>query len=344
MNLAPRILAFIVFGLAGFLFPLLWLAAAYFAFTIYTDSRPRRRKEEDGRFPLISEADADWLQQVRNCTESPAEIAFLDAMVDAFKLVPRGRLLCGGNLTLRMQVEIQRYRLDFLVDETLVVEIDGAAWHSSDEAVERDRRRDAFLSEQGYTVLRIPARIALYQPAEAVRMVRERRPQAAERHERDNLERKQALRDGLRPANLVRSAVAGVDAVGRFAEKAHLAAERNMAAQEARAAELVQKQQDLLAEIRSEFPKGCFSEILAGDPDKTHEQLLAFEDPKKVAPKARMTNDEETTLWHIEQHRDRLRKLRDVNNRLASDRAFKAGLQETREWLASASVKGPGTR
>ena len=45
-------------------------------------------------------------------------------------------------------------RVDFLIGECLVVEVDGAEFHTTREAFEEDRRRDALLSSLGYRVLR----------------------------------------------------------------------------------------------------------------------------------------------------------------------------------------------
>jgi very-short-patch-repair endonuclease len=45
-------------------------------------------------------------------------------------------------------------RVDMLVDDWLVIEVDGRAYHSSPEQFERDRHRDARLVALGYTVLR----------------------------------------------------------------------------------------------------------------------------------------------------------------------------------------------
>jgi very-short-patch-repair endonuclease len=45
-------------------------------------------------------------------------------------------------------------RVDFLIGQCLVVEVDGAEFHTSREAFEEDRRRDAQLSALGYRVLR----------------------------------------------------------------------------------------------------------------------------------------------------------------------------------------------
>lgn len=53
------------------------------------------------------------------------------------------------------QVSIGRYRVDFLVDETLVIECDGAYWHSLPEDREHDRVRDEWLVARGYVVTRL---------------------------------------------------------------------------------------------------------------------------------------------------------------------------------------------
>jgi very-short-patch-repair endonuclease len=45
-------------------------------------------------------------------------------------------------------------RVDFVICDCLVVEVDGAEFHTSQEAFEEDRRRDALLSALGYRVLR----------------------------------------------------------------------------------------------------------------------------------------------------------------------------------------------
>lgn len=55
----------------------------------------------------------------------------------------------------RRQVAIPSVgRVDFVIGERLVVEIDGAEHHAGSVSFERDRRRDALLSALGYRVLR----------------------------------------------------------------------------------------------------------------------------------------------------------------------------------------------
>ncbi|MEZ0003209.1 endonuclease domain-containing protein [Sinorhizobium fredii] len=53
-----------------------------------------------------------------------------------------------------------------------MIEIDGATYHSSPEAVERDRIRDEFFVANGFRVLRIPAKVVFDNPSRAIEMVR----------------------------------------------------------------------------------------------------------------------------------------------------------------------------
>ena len=119
--------------------------------------------------------DPDWPTFIAEHCESPAETAFLTAMIKAYQLQPEMGSLVGSGLKLDFQVGEGRYRADFLADEWLVIEIDGAAWHSSPEAQARDRARDAYFESLGYTVLRIPAKVVFNSPTEAVDKVRSAR-------------------------------------------------------------------------------------------------------------------------------------------------------------------------
>ena len=44
--------------------------------------------------------------------------------------------------------------MDFVIGDRLVLEVDGAEFHTTREAFEEDRRRDAALRTAGYRVLR----------------------------------------------------------------------------------------------------------------------------------------------------------------------------------------------
>jgi very-short-patch-repair endonuclease len=81
-------------------------------------------------------------------------------------------LLRGAGLGVRSQVRIAGVgRVDFLVEECLVVEIDGAAFHSDRRAVRRDRMRNNMTVIGGYTVLRFCYEDVMFQPEELLAMV-----------------------------------------------------------------------------------------------------------------------------------------------------------------------------
>ena len=70
----------------------------------------------------------------------------------------RFRLL-SQRVAFRQQVQVPRVgRVDFVVGERLVVEVDGAAFHTGRDEFEEDRRRDAVLAALGYRVLRFSYR------------------------------------------------------------------------------------------------------------------------------------------------------------------------------------------
>lgn len=116
-------------------------------------------------------SDPNWPSYIEAHCESPAETAFLRAMIDDYDLKPVGGALRGTGLRLDFQVQEGCYRVDFLANRWLVLEIDGAAYHSSPEAIARDKVRDQYFESLGYTVLRIPAKIVFTTPHEALRRV-----------------------------------------------------------------------------------------------------------------------------------------------------------------------------
>lgn len=71
------------------------------------------------------------------------------------------------------------YRLDFQVDETLVVGIDGAAYHGTPEAAARDAQRDKRLQAKGFRTLRIPAKLVFTSPERAIELLRAARIEGA---------------------------------------------------------------------------------------------------------------------------------------------------------------------
>ncbi len=64
-----------------------------------------------------------------------------------------GFIRAGIRFSQQVQI-VAGVRVDFLLGDRLVVEIDGAEFHATREGFEEDRRRDALLRALGYRVLR----------------------------------------------------------------------------------------------------------------------------------------------------------------------------------------------
>ncbi len=205
--------------------------------------------------PRAIASDPNWQIFINEHCESPAETAFLKAIIAAHKLLPEGGSLKATGLKIDFQVEIGRYRLDFLANEWLIIEIDGAAWHSSDEAKARDAARDSFFVELGYSVVRLPARIVFNDPDEAVRRVSAAlqvgKPVIAEPVQRSGVER---LRQTASSTNKFMLDInANVDRHRRLAEALKLAelsyhAEKNVLSIAVQAAERQVKVDEYLGE------------------------------------------------------------------------------------------------
>jgi len=85
--------------------------------------------------------------------------------------VLRARLI-AARIRFRVQVEIGADRVDFLLGERLVIEVDGKEFHADDRWFERDRARDARLSALGYRVLRFSYTQVVYRWSEVEAAIR----------------------------------------------------------------------------------------------------------------------------------------------------------------------------
>ena len=275
MNIPFRVLAAAVCFFIGFVFPLSFGLAALIAWSIYGDiTEPiTEAPSQQDKLKALTAADEGWLDNFYAVCESPAETAFLDAMVLAYDLKPEKGFLSGDGIKLQMQVSVSRYRLDFLVDELLIVEVDGAAYHSSPEAVERDRIRDSAMKSAGYEVLRIPAKITLYSPKEAVERVRVARAEAVktvQKWQAEEAKRKelklQEIKDSFRPsqiANTVKNAtntvVDGLDKANAYVEREHKKAKElerlELEKMEEERNRRIQEELDAEPELRKQYEK-----------------------------------------------------------------------------------------
>lgn len=173
-NYPLRISAAVLLLLGGFFFPLLLLPGALIAWSLISDLRNPTRPEDHPFFnpKLVPASDPSWTDRWVTLCESPAESGFLKAVIDAYGLSPSNGKLVGEGLSFDLQVKLPPYRVDFLANDRLVVEVDGAAYHSSPVEVERDAARDETLRSRGYSILRIPARLVFNSPGVAVDRLR----------------------------------------------------------------------------------------------------------------------------------------------------------------------------
>jgi len=182
LSLLWRILITVACIGIGFIFPLVWGLAAFTGWSVFDDIKnAEQNRAHETEIEVIKNAPVS-VDDIRWRCDSPAETAFLDAIVDVYDLQTGPGALVGKGMRLRGQVGLgmfrihgsnasHQYRADFLIDEQLLVEIDGATYHSSPEAVARDKKRDEDLASDGYSTLRIPAQIVFDNPNLALRQV-----------------------------------------------------------------------------------------------------------------------------------------------------------------------------
>lgn len=65
------------------------------------------------------------------------------------------RELQSNKIDFKVQYKIGPHKVDFLINDFLVVEIDGPH-HEVQEQIEHDKKRDKYMRKMGYKVLRVP--------------------------------------------------------------------------------------------------------------------------------------------------------------------------------------------
>jgi len=159
--------------------PFFWLITLPYGYSLFTKSNksqdntstPTRPKHWKRNFTqnissICSSATnqtPNWIEHFKNSLDSVAETTFLDFIVREKSLTPVNGKLVGPGITLEMQVSYDMYRFDFLINGSHIVEIDGAQWHSSEEAQARDKQRDLYCASKGFKILRIPASVVFNQ-------------------------------------------------------------------------------------------------------------------------------------------------------------------------------------
>lgn len=112
----------------------------------------------DTDWRTVSSSAPNWQKLFLALCESPPEEMFLAEMIGLYGLRPNRGDLESSLFKIRMQVSIEMYRVDFLVNDKFIIEIDGKTYHSAPESIKRDLERDAYFSRNGFSTIRIPAR------------------------------------------------------------------------------------------------------------------------------------------------------------------------------------------
>jgi len=117
---------------------------------------------------LLASEEIAYLLQVHCELPSPD----LDPSKSATYLTPIERRLAErlrkSGIPFEVQVPIERYTVDFLIDGNLVVECDGEGWHDPAHDVERDRR----LEHLNYRILRFTGRTIHHSPDACIELIR----------------------------------------------------------------------------------------------------------------------------------------------------------------------------
>lgn len=110
--------------------------------------------------------------------KEPTEIKkSISKIIHTFKADSRIEVIFANMMTengipYKFQYPIGSYRVDFLLNEYLVLEIDGPH-HTRPVQIEHDSKRDKYLKKMGYEVLRIPLQMIALAPNAVIESLKE---------------------------------------------------------------------------------------------------------------------------------------------------------------------------
>ena len=201
----------------------------------------------------------NWKELFTEACDSPAEVAFLEAAVQDMGLLPHRGALKSDMFSLTMQGDFKFYRVDFILNGSLIIEIDGATYHSSPEAQESDKARDAYFETIGYTTLRVPAKDVFRTPLEVMKRVRAALPAAEEAKRRKRAADEAAAAETSKPVGFFQSIQNANDLLTSSLARLH----REVAEQEERSK---RRHLEAIVRIRTdatvEFLGACDSEFM----------------------------------------------------------------------------------
>lgn len=115
-----------------------------------------------------------YAKAVRNCEEAKARYPHLDpTLYDSPCEVEFALALHERGLVWAPRHHVGKYRMDFAFPKSKIdVEVDGATYHAFPDQQKRDDRRDAYLNQRGWFVVRISAHDAKFKTADAIQKVK----------------------------------------------------------------------------------------------------------------------------------------------------------------------------
>jgi very-short-patch-repair endonuclease len=81
-------------------------------------------------------------------------------------------LLVDNQVSFKFQYQIGPYRVDYLIGDSLVIELDGPL-HSAEKQKKHDENKDKYLGKMGYHVLRLPVYIVALDSVAVVNGIKE---------------------------------------------------------------------------------------------------------------------------------------------------------------------------
>lgn len=260
------------------------------AHPVYRTADERREsyaQERNYRLALVSADTANWLDSYLAECESPAEEAFLRAIVSEYGLLPSKGMLTSPDLALQMQIDKGPYRVDFLGNDWLVIEIDGDEYHASPEQIERDAVRDKYLASRGYTVLRIAAKALFQQPKSAVASVRSALAVGRQQDATPQIQPQASEPSAPPPTSVLSAFSRGLEVVAEGAKRINEFADRQQAIQSANSvARMIFYEEKVSINSALEIAKSRLSveKYMTDNPDQ-HEEMIGIREALRSALK-----------------------------------------------------------
>ncbi|WP_087106765.1 endonuclease domain-containing protein [Parendozoicomonas haliclonae] len=124
------------------------------------------RLDENTKFDFVEMLP---FRSVVELCESEPEALLLQELIIDLNLNLKSESSVGNKfLTLQCQKRILDFRVDFIINDMVVVEVDGKKYHDNSKSFVNDRKRDQKLMAKGYKVVRLPASQVYQNCAEAI--------------------------------------------------------------------------------------------------------------------------------------------------------------------------------